>query len=400
MKQDKKETGVWQLLRRNISAGQLIGYSAANAVGLIVVLVGLIFYLDSGSEAKNQEQFFSRNYAVISKVVDGIGFDPVAFTESEIADIEKQPWAKNVGRFTASQFTVYGSVNLGGRGLGTYLFLESIPDEFFDVKPNEWDFDPAEGFIPVIINKDYLTLYNFGFAVPQGLPQLSEKVIGSIPLSVRLTGEDMHPEYFEAAIVGFSTRLNTIAVPQSFMDWANERFYVGNEPAKSSRLIIEIDALQMDAMNSYLAEHGYEQAGDKEGEGKISKFLGVVSGVVTVNGMVICALAIFILLLSIFLLLQQSRDKLNYLMLLGYSPQSIGKYYLRMVVIINTVITLIAITVTVLARGLWAKPLGEIGIGDASLTPIFVVAVAYLLLVNLINAHVIRKRMLNIWHNR
>ena len=124
MKHNKKEPGVWQLLRRNISAGQLLGYSAANAVGLIVVLIGLMFYLDSGSNAKNQEQFFSRDYAVISKVVEGIGFDPIAFSEEEIDDIEKQPWAKNVGRFTASQFTVYGSVQLGGRSLGTYLFLE------------------------------------------------------------------------------------------------------------------------------------------------------------------------------------------------------------------------------------------------------------------------------------
>lgn len=400
MKDPVKQTGVWQLLRRNISVGQLLGYSAANAVGLIVVLVGVLFHMDSESDADNLEQFFSRDYAVISKKVDGIGFDPVSFSEDEITDIEKQSWAKNTGRFTASQFTVYGSVNLGGRSLGTYLFLESIPDEFFDIKPEEWGFNPEEGFIPVIINKDYLTLYNFGFAVPQGLPQLSEKVIGSIPLSVRLSGEGMRPEYFEAAIVGFSSRLNTIAVPQTFMDWANERFYTGADRIQSSRLIIEIDALKIDEMNSYLQAHGYEQAGDKEGEGKISKFLGVVSGVVTINGMVICALAIFILLLSIFLLLQQSRDKLSYLMLLGYSPNTVGKYYMRLVAAINSAITVIALGVTVLARTIWAEPLREIGIGDASIVPIFIIALAYLILVNIINARVIHNRMHRIWHNR
>lgn len=400
MKQTASQTGVWQLLRRNISAGQLLGYSAANAVGLIVVLVGLMFHLDSGNEAKNQEQFFSKDYAVISKKVDGIGFNPVTFSEEEITDIERQPWAKKTGRFTASQFTVYGSVTLGGRSLGTYLFLESIPDEFFDIKPKEWDFDPDDGFIPVIINKDYLTLYNFGFAVPQGLPQLSEEIIGSIPLSVRLTGEGMRPEYFEAAIVGFSTRLNTIAVPQSFMDWANERFYTEGEKLEPSRLILETDALQADKMNSYLAQHGYEKAGDNADEGKISKFLGVVSGVVTINGFVICALAVFILLLSIFLLLQQSRDKLNYLMLLGYSPTIIGKYYLRVVIILNSVITVIAICTTLLARNIWIRPLGEIGIGDASIAPVFIVALTYLLLINAINARVIHRRMHRIWHNR
>lgn len=401
MSMDRKQPGLWPLLRKNISVGQLIGYSVANAVGLIVVLVGIMFYMDSNNEAENQEQFFSKDYAVISKKVEGIGFDPIVFSESEIANIERQSWAKNVGRFTASKFTVYGSVNLGGRGLSSYLFLESIPDDFFDVQPSGWEFDPAERFIPVIISKDYLTLYNFGFAVPQGLPQLSEEAIFSVPMTVRLTGEGKFPEYFDAAVVGFSSRLNTIAVPQEFMDWANAHFAdICDASDGASRLIVEIDSRQTDEMMQFLAERGYERAGDNAGEGKISKFLGVVSGVVTVNGMIICALAVFILLLSIFLLLQQSREKLSYLMLLGYSPKIVGQYYLRIVFSINAVITVFAVVVTMLARELWAKPLGEIGIGDASPMLIFIVALVYLIVVNLVNAQVIRRRMLDIWYNR
>lgn len=399
-----KYSGVWQLLKRNISKGQLLGYSLANVVGLTVVLVGVMFYLDSRHSADDQEQFFSNDYAVLSKKVDGIGFTPVAFNEEEIADIEQQPWAKRVGRFTASRFTVYGSLSLNGRGMATYLFFESIPDDFFDVKPQNWDFDPEKGFIPVIISKDYLTLYNFGFAIPQGLPQLSEEVIGKVPLTVRLTGENQEPEYFDAGIVGFSSRLNTIAVPQSFMDWANERYHPetdgADEPAaESSRLIVEVDRLKSDEMERYFARHEIEVAGDNAQEGKISRFLSVVSGVVTANGMVICALALFILLLSIFLLLQQSKEKLRNLMLLGYSPSDVGRYYIRVVLSINVVITIVAMVATLLARTLWANSLNEIGIGGASLIPVFATAAIYLLIVSLINIRVIRSRLLAIWHS-
>ena len=33
--------------------------------------------------------------------------------------------------------------------------------------------------VPVIISKDYLALYNFGFAGSAGLPQMSEGVMGA-----------------------------------------------------------------------------------------------------------------------------------------------------------------------------------------------------------------------------
>lgn len=396
---EKKYSGLWQLLRRNISPGQLLGYSAANAVGLVVVLVGLLFYLDSQHTAAAGEQFFSKDYTVISKHVESaINVTPLTFSADEIADIEAQPWAGKVGRFTASDFTVYGSVSLG-RGMSTYLFFESIPDEFFDVKPAQWYFDPAEPepMIPVIINKDYLTLYNFGFAIPQGLPQLSEEAISSLPLRVRLSGGDREPLYFDARIVGFSSRLNTIAVPQDFMDWGNEYFASGEPTSAPSRLIIETDRLKSDQMNKYLEAHGYDQGGADDRQGKIAQFLSVVSSVVTVNGLLICALAMFILLLSIYLLMQQSREKLRNLMLLGYSPATVGKYYVRVVLAINAAVTVIAVAVTLLARTLWTAPLGEIGAGNASPLPVFIAAAAYLLLVSCINVRVIRRRLLAIW---
>lgn len=310
---------IWCLLKRNISKGQLLGYALANVVGLSVILIGTLFYADSQHSNSDSDAFFSEDYIVLSKKVDGIGFTPVRFTSDDISNLEQQKWVKKVGKFSVSQFAVNGSVDMGGRGLSTYLFFESVPDEFFDVLPSGWYFKPEEKFVPIIMSRDYLTLYNFGFAIPQGLPQVSDKMVGAVPITLQLTGEGNVTETYSAAVVGFSSRLNTIAVPQSFMDWANKRYYSG-PPQEPSRLIVKIDRLAAADMERYLKEHDLEMAGDKGSTGNISAFLRVVSSVVATNGVVISMLALFILTLSIFLLLQKSKDTIRKLMFMASRP--------------------------------------------------------------------------------
>lgn len=388
------------LLRRNLSRGQLLGYIISNIVGLSVILIGIMFYLDSrhSSQDSASDSFFSSDYIVLSKHVEGLGFEPAAFTAEEISRLERQPWARRVGVFTSSRFAVNGSIDLGGRGLSSYMFLESVPDDFFDVRPRDWRFDPERPFVPIIISKDYLALYNFGFAMPQGMPQVSEELISVIPIRLRLSGEDGQQDFFEAGIVGFSSRLNTIAVPQAFMDWANERYAPG-DTLPPSRLIVEIDRLDASGMTEYVETEGLEIGGDKSSDEGISRFLSTSSLVVTINGVIISALAVFILILSIFLLLQKSRGKLRYLMLLGYTPGDVARYYERLVVTANTLVTLVAIVAAFAMRGVWADPLADIGLGGASPIPMLIVAALYLILLTVANIIIIRRFMYKIWRD-
>ena len=387
---------VWFLLKKNLSVGQLLGYALANVVGLTVILSGILFYGDSQESTAQEDQFFSEDYVVLSKKVEGVGFTPVVFSDDDIQKLSKQKWVQKIGRFTASQFAVNGSINMGGRGLSSYLFLESVPDEFFDVKPRDWHFDPQEKFIPIMLSKDYLALYNFGFALPQGLPQISEKMIGAMPFVLGITGKDNRTEYYEAAIVGFSSRLNTIAVPQSFMDWANSRYAVGEVPPPS-RLIVKIDQLAASGMKEYCEREDIEIAGDNKSSGNISKFLGLVSSVVAANGVVISLLALFILILSIYLLLQKNRETIKKLMGLGYHPREISWHYEVVVMAANSLITLVAIVITISCRQFWHEQMQELGLGGASLFPMLAIALAYLLVVTAFNVYVIRRNIRKIW---
>ena len=69
------------------------------------------------------------------------------------------------------------------------MFFESVPDEFVDVKTENWDYHEGSKDIPIIIPRNYLDLYNFGFAQSRNMPKLSEGILGAMKLmlSIRKT---------------------------------------------------------------------------------------------------------------------------------------------------------------------------------------------------------------------
>lgn len=360
---------VWRLLRHNISAGQIAGYALASFVGLTIVLTAIQFYRDVSSVWNDDDSFISKDYLILSKRVEGVSglfgrasasAGDTRFSEQDIADIASRPWVRKVGRFSSASFNVYAKVELGGSSMGSALFLESIPDEFFDVTPKGWTYEPGRSsYVPVILSKDYLSLYNFGFATSRGMPQVSEEVIGMVPLKLSLSGNGRQ-EWVDARIVGFSSRLNTIAVPEEFMQWANSEF--SETPAEApSRLIVMLDRPGDPQVESYLEEHGYETAGDRADNGKAAFFLSVVTTVVIGVGLIISILAFFILMLSIYLLLQKNRTKIHDLMQLGYSPAQVSRHYHLIVIAVNAGVLLTAMAVMLAASAWWSAPLRALG---------------------------------------
>lgn len=169
---------VRRLLRRNVSAAQIAGYAVASLVGLTIVLAAIQFYRDASAIfAGDEANAMTRDFIVVSKQI-GISDRDVSFSPEDIADIAAQPWTDSVGAFTASRFKAAIGVDFAGRGLSTETFFESIPDRFFDKLPADWGFNTADGEdadVPIILARDYLALYNFGFASTRGLPTVREE---------------------------------------------------------------------------------------------------------------------------------------------------------------------------------------------------------------------------------
>ena len=176
---------LWKLLRKHVSALQMVGFSLASLVGLVIVLLALQFYNDIKPVFSSDDSFMRQDYMVLTKTVSSFGSllgASAEFSDGELDELSRQPWVRKVGKFTTPQYRIYGSLTFGNRALRTYLFYESVPDEFIDELPDGWGFDPAEGKVPVIVSRDYLALYNFGFAATRNMPRVSEGMIGMIPI--------------------------------------------------------------------------------------------------------------------------------------------------------------------------------------------------------------------------
>jgi len=344
---------LWRLLRKNIVAGQLAGYMAATLLGLTIVLLSLQFYHDIQPVFSAKEGVFARDYLVVSKKVSifkTLKISSTEFSNNEMENIKSQPFVKRMAGFTASSFRVFASTAISGKmaNFGTMLFFESVPNDFLDINPNDWKWNPGSNFIPIIIPRSYLTLYNFGFAPSQQLPQLSEKTIGMLNLNIELTG-NAKDAMFQSRIVGFTDRINSILVPQNFMEWANAQF--GTASVQPSRIIVEPHNLSDPHVGEYFATHDYEIANDKAAAGQASSFLRTLILIVMAVGVIITLLALGLMLLSINLLIQKNHAKIENLSLLGYSTEAIARPYQWLVVILNVGILLLSLVLVNYFRG-------------------------------------------------
>ena len=392
---------VTKLLRKNLSTAQLAGFILSNFIGLVIVTAGLQLFLDIRTIWNDEDSFIKKDYLIVNKTVTSantMGGAAAQFTPSEIRQLREQPWVRSVGEFANLDYRISASIEQNGRGMSTFMFFESLPDEYVDVAKSQWTYAPGSPQVPIIISKDYLTLYNFGFATSAGLPQLSEKLMSSIPMSLTIYPANGSPSVaMQGRIVGFSNRLNTILVPQSFMEWSNRRFGNPQESAKNpARLIVDVSDPGSPAINSYLAEHNLETAGDKKSS-QASYLLNVITTIVLAVGVVITLLSFFILMLSISLLMQKNREKLHELLMLGYPLKTVGAPYTRLIIWASLSAMLLAIVGMLIARLCWLPMLENVGGGNGAIWVAPLVALGITMLTVLFNVLSVRRKVAAAW---
>lgn len=403
-KEHNSRSLMWKLLRQHISKSQLIGFSLASLVGLTIVIIAVQFHQDVKSMFNDEDSFLRKDYLIITRQVSStstIMGSSNEFSQQDIEDLEAQSWCRRVGKFSSNDYSIFATINLDGQNgqnapnLGTMLFFESIPSEYLDVSASDWKFDPNNPEIPVIISKDYLTLYNFGFAPSQGLPQISETIVSKVPLLFTLRG-NTHNETFRGRIIGFSSRLNTIVVPEEFMEWSNERFGSGLK-RNPSRLIVEVNSPGNEKISEYFYDHSYQVAGDKMQQSKAQGFLNMIVSIVIIVGIIISVLAFFILMLSIYLLLQKNTKKLQDLLVLGYSPAQVSRTYINMVIYINCAVMVVSIILMLLMRAYYLPSLKAMGVSGGSIIIALIVAFIIMALITLGNVMAIKKKINSLW---
>lgn len=378
-----------KLLRKNTSGARLAGFALSNFIGLLIVAGAVMFYVDSRGIFGDEESMVNSDFIVVNKRVTSAGTlgdrNATRFSAEDIDGLKAQPWVRRVGKFSSSDFRVYASVNTGGRGMETALFFESVPDSFVDVPPGDWRYQEGDQTVPVIISKDYLALYNFGFAGSAGLPQLSEQLISGIPLDLYLRSEDgSRTMRMKGRIAGFSNRLNTVLVPDAFMRYANSR--LGScTSVPPSRLIVDVSKPGDVAIQQYLDDNSWEVAGDKSKSGA-AFLLRIVIGIVIAVGSLITLLSFFVLMLSISLLMEKNRATIHRLLMLGTPLDNVGAPYRRMIIAGSAAAWLLAVASLLLLRSFYLSAIE--GLGGSAHGIIYAIAVGTLLTIIIIIANI------------
>lgn len=394
---------LYRLLSRHLNAGQLAGFVLANLCGMTIVLAAVQFATDIIPMFTGSDSFMKPGQMVMAKHVSTVrtltGKAPT-FTQKEIADVRHQPFVSDVGTFTPSLFSVVAT--LGSQKLGvefsTEMFFEAVPDAFMDVDISRWHWKEGDEEVPIVLPRNYLNLYNFGFASSQGLPALSESLVSMVKIRFILRGSAGRKD-LTGRVVAFSKKLNTILVPQAFMDEMNTTLSPERKP-EPSRLIVTVSNPADERIAEYLSNHSYETEADDAEAARTAHLLRIIISIVLVVGLIISALAFYVLLLSIFLLLQKNTEKIDTLLLIGYSPQAVARPYHLLTISLNTLVLILSVIIVLLLRGYYLPLFGQLypSYSAASLSPALLTGVALYLLVTLLNYVAIRRKVMSVWH--
>ena len=370
-----------------------MGFFFANLLGMLIVLLSLQFYEDIVPAFTGEDGVMKNTYIIVSKHIaaaNALGGEAQTFSDDDIRELEAQGFTRRVGTFTASQYQVYGSLSMGGVGMGTDMFFESVPDDFVDTK---W---PAvsDGEVPIILPRSYLAIYNFGFAQTKNLPKLSEGVVSMIQMNVRLRGEGGREVTCKGRVVGFSTRLNTVLVPQAFMQKTNAEL-APDATAEPTRLIVEVKNPADDAIATFMQDHGYELEDNTLEAGRATYFLKVVAAIVMAVGLLISILSFYILMLSIYLLVQKNAEKLQNLRLIGYSPAAVSLPYQLLTIGMNALVLILAFALLFWIRGIYLERLWQMfpTLSEGRINNTILLGIALFILVSFFNIVAIRRKI-------
>ena len=116
-------------------------------------------------------------------------------------------------------------------------------------------------------------------------------------------------------------------------------------------------------------------------------------------GLLISVLSFFILMLSIYLLVQKNTQKLQNLLLIGYSPARVSLPYQLLTIGMNLLVLVLALLLLWLIRSYYMELLWAMfpTMSESSLLPACVLGALLFLLVSVLNAVAVYRKVMTIW---
>ena len=388
---------LWKLLRQHISIGQFFGFVFANLFGMIIVLAGYQFYNDVLPIFTSGDSFMKPNYIMVTKQIgmgNSLSGNASTFSSEDIQDLRRQPFTEKIGCFTTTEYKVNVSLAIGNVPIiSTEAYFESVPDEFIDINLSDWQYTEGQETVPIILPRNYVNAYNFSVARQRSLPQISESLMSMIDVRIYAHGNGKE-QTFKGNVVAFSSTLNAVLVPQSFIEWSNHEF-APEEHTRPSRLLMQVSNPADEKITTYFSQNGLEMESDRLNAEKTTYFLRLIVTIVMVIGLIISALSFYILMLSIYLLVQKNTEKLQNLLLIGYRRTRIALPYQLLTMALNVIVLLVAIVAIIPIRNYYMTTIDTLypEIEHSGMLNTIILGVILLCVVTTLNAVIIRRKI-------
>ncbi len=332
------------ILYKTQKPSQLLGAIVGSLLGFFLVVAAAQLFADFKTMVTSSEQAIGSQFLVVNKqvsVLNSFKLGKSTFTQNEVTQLKSLPSIKRVGEFTANQFEAVASMSMPGGPsdavMRTELFLESVGDDFLDVKPEDWKWNNGDEMIPMIVPTDFINLYNFNFAPGRGLPQLSKATIQMAVFDIDIRGAK-GAAHFQGRIAGFSNRITSVLVPKSFMDFANSHYGNIQSTPESYRIIVEAKQNELPSIQKHFESEGYETNQELLKNGKFGSLLQAILGIVAVLGILVMFVSVSAFLLYVQLAITRSKYETETLLRQGYPHSKIVSWYGKQLAFIMLII--------------------------------------------------------------
>ncbi|MGX5818242.1 FtsX-like permease family protein [Chitinophaga lutea] len=387
-----------KVIRTGVGKGRFVMAAAGFGIAMVLILVALQVH-DNFNQLLygRQNQNERADYLVVNKKItnDMMGRPELTtFTPAELADLKAQPFVEDMAVVTAAQYKV--SLEADQLGFSTLAFFEAVPDTFIDVRSADWKWVEGQQEVPIIVPRDFTNMFNFGFALGNDMPQFSEESIKLMQPTIVVT-QGLRQVRFMGRIAGFSDRISTVLVPQTFMDWANGIYGTG-APKAPSRVIIRTKDPSSTALTSYLGQKNFTTDLEKT---KYSKIRGIVQTIVSAVGffgVVLLMFALLVFSMFIQLVIESCRREIRLLITLGTAPKQLQRFLLRQFIPMYIVIGIASLALLAGAQwwasGLLARHNMFVPAWPAPMT--YVATFGILALVYLVNWFAVRRHIASV----
>lgn len=373
-----------KLQRKTLIPSQMAAYTLSLLVGATIALLSLQLYADLKPLLNSQTDVFRAHTVTVSKTVTAVKTarkKGIYFTDKELQRLKQQEFVKEVAQFNNSTFNVSAAISFGGQQMSTDLFFESVPDGYVDIQSDDWRWDSTSNFLPIVIPEDYLNLYNFGFAESQSLPVVAPGLLSQVTFNVFVEGNGKRKVY-NSRIVGLSSKINSILVPEDFLLWANREFGAADDKG-SSRLLVEFSDASDERIAEYFKANGLNINKAELESSKMAFFFRLAMGFVMAIAVVIILLSMALIVMSMNLIVHRNREMFINLRNIGYSVGTMSRFYKVVTSLLTVGVIMLSAVIVVWIRSFYLARLSTMFNAGGTLAPTIIgsLSLAALLLV-------------------